>query len=52
MSLIVSFDPNPISLSRLDSLSFFSGVLLIPNIAVSFEEFGVDICMFHRFVAT
>ena len=25
MSLIVSFDPNPISLSRLDSLSFFRG---------------------------
>lgn len=44
------FDPNLTSLSRLDSLSF-SGVLLIPNKAISIEEFGIDLCMFHRIVA-
>ena len=49
MSLIVGFDPTLTSLSRLDSLSF-SGALLIPNIAVSIEEFGIDICIFHCFV--
>jgi hypothetical protein len=45
MSLIVRLDPNLRSLSRLDSLSLFFGVL-IPSRVVSIEEFGIGMCIF------